>query len=116
MAKTIRVTCLECGKPHETRRLEAKFCSEKCRSEFKNRRKLRGAELYDLFMSMRYSRDEAANEGVWNFMCRMAQHYKAQDDRDREGRQSWTPAKEVKARHPHLNATVVNTNAAGNRR
>jgi hypothetical protein len=116
--------CRECGQPFELRHVHgpakwpsnqpgkgrvycAEFCSKACNKAFNNRRMLRGAELYDVFMAMRFSRAEAETEGAWNLMCRMASAYKAQDDAQRDGRRSWQPVREIKDRRPEHVATVV---------
>lgn len=52
----------------------------------------RGAEMYDLFMAMRYERDEAKELGCWSRLCAMAMHFKEQDDVD-ERVSTFTPKK-----------------------
>lgn len=100
--------CLECGAILEAAgRNRRDFCCEAHRRTFNNRRMLRGAELYDVFMAMRYSRAEADETGAWNFACRMASAWKVQDDAQRAGRRSWNPVREVKARRPEYTATIV---------
>jgi hypothetical protein len=102
--------CLECGaslRPSGHGGNVRDFCCHACGVKFNNRRRTRGAELYDLFMAQRYSREEAESEGAWNLMCRMAQSFKAQDDAQRDGRRSWAPVREVRARRPEYVATVV---------
>lgn len=100
-------SCLECGTGFEAKRATKLFCSPGCRQIWNNRRMLRGAEIYDLFMAMRFDRQAAEAEGVWNFMCRMAASFKAHDDRDREGRRSFDTIRNVKDRNGHLASTVV---------
>lgn len=67
----------------------------------------RGAELYDLFMVMRYERDEAKAQGVWSMMCRMGQQMREEDQATREGRRSWRQAKDVLAERPDLKAVRI---------
>ena len=43
--------CLECGGECG----KGEFCGSACRMAFNNRRKARGAELYDLFMVHRFA-------------------------------------------------------------
>lgn len=83
--------CAECGKPYSAKRLRADnaFCSPACRDTFGNRRKIRGAQLYDLFMILRYERGVAKAKGVWALACRLAQDWREEDTRQRQGRQSW---------------------------
>jgi len=88
--------CLECGKQFKTVRAhEQIFCASECRTAHNNRRKQRGADLYDLFMTMRYDRKNA--KGVWAVMCRMAQDWN-EDDME-AGRKSFSPARKVLERH-----------------
>ena len=108
-------TCLECGSKYVAKRMAGVFCKDGCRRDFNNRRQARGAELYDLFMASRFEREAAEDAGVWNFMCRMAANYKAEDDTGRSGRRSWDTIAAVKDRNAHLAATIINTNAAGAR-
>ncbi len=94
-------------------RATREFCRSACRKAFQNRVALRGVDLFHLFMSMRFDRANAEAEGVWSLMCRLAASYKEQDDRDRDGRRSWDDVAKVRARNPHLGATVVGLNVAG---
>jgi hypothetical protein len=61
-------TCTECGAPflaHARLARHAEFCGTECRKAFNNRRAMRGATLYDLFMTLRYERGLAAKLHVW---------------------------------------------------
>jgi hypothetical protein len=113
---TRTATCRECGQTFECQRATALYCSAKCRQTFNNRRAMRGAELYDLFMSMRYERERAAQQGVWKFMCRMAKSYRANDERERDGRKSWDDMRDVFERNVFLNADIIVTHNAGKRK
>jgi len=73
----------ECGISYEARRATREFCGAACRRAFNNRRMLRGADLYDLFMALRFDRENAKRSGAWSLMRRMAAHFKAEDDRAR---------------------------------
>jgi hypothetical protein len=108
--------CRECGASFEAHRLTAEFCGSKCRSSFHNRRSRRGADLFDLFMCLRFDRSVGEESGAWSLMCRMAASFKAEDDRDRGGRRSWDDIRKVKARNVCLVGTRVAENAAGLRR
>lgn len=66
--------------------------------------------MFDIVMSLRFDRKAAQEAELWSFLCRMAQHFRAQDERERASRRSWGSLKEVKSRHAHLNATVVERN------
>jgi len=90
--------CIECGSQFtKTRDHEQFFCSNGCRTSHANRRKTRGADLYDLFMTMRYDRGVAKVLGVWAIMCRMAQAWNEEDVA--AGRRSFMPARKVLERH-----------------
>lgn len=90
--------CRECGEHFgKARDHEQLFCSSACRTSFNNRRKQRGADLYDLFMTMRYERGTAKLLGVWAILCRLAQDWN--EDDKAEGRKSYLPARRVLERH-----------------
>lgn len=90
--------CRECGSEFKkVRDHEQLFCSSACRTSYNNRRKQRGADLYDLFMTMRYERDEAKALNVWSVMCRMGQDWNDEDKN--ESRKSYLPARRVLERH-----------------
>jgi len=105
--------CNECRQAYEAKKVSARFCGAACRSTFNNRRKVRGAELYDLFMAQRHDRKAAQEAGVWKRLCRLAQSYKAQDDA--EDLVSYD-LKEAMERTFSHEATIVGVNVAGNRR
>lgn len=87
--------CQECGgslvTPGQNRPMKAtkKFCSQPCRMAFNNRRRDRGAEIYDLFMAIRFDRANAAQRRVWSLMCSQAAAYRDADNHRRQGRKSW---------------------------
>jgi len=101
--------CQECGttltgKPRGPRK---RFCSTPCRQQFNNRRQAHGADFYDMFMALRYQRAEANEAGVWGFMCRMAEAFRDDDIRNREGRFSWGDWKTFMAENPYLDPSAV---------
>lgn len=97
MCSTGTVSCLECNAPvGPTRRNDKSFCSAACKDRFNNRRKARGAELYDLFMNIRFNRAAASEAGAWALMCRMASNWKQGDDD--AGRKSFQPLGRVNER------------------
>ena len=65
------------------------FCDKACRNAHLNRRRDRGAELYDLFMALRFERDRAAAANVWTLLCDRASAYRDSDKAKRGGRKSW---------------------------
>ena len=82
--------CVECGGEIKAdARREAEFCCTPCRQSFNNRRAMRGAELYDLFMSQRFDRAKAGEKGAWSVMCGLASAYRNADRAKRAGRRSW---------------------------
>ncbi len=90
-AKTFKFsrTCSECGETFCTNRPEAEFCSTPCRKAYNNRRAIRGAELYDLIMTMRFDRAHAKDEGLWSQVCALAGAYNTADKHYRGGRKSY---------------------------
>jgi hypothetical protein len=108
--------CRECGKTYIGRRATRAFCCAGCRRAFNNRRLLRGADFYDLVMAMRFDRVNAADEGTWTLLCKMAAAFKAEDNRERDGRKSWDNVAAVWARNLHLEAMVIGTNIGPARR
>jgi hypothetical protein len=109
-------SCRECGEAFEAGRQGALFCADPCRAAFQNRRRDRGAELYDLFMLHRCQRPTGRAIRAFFLMCRLASLWRAEDRRQRQGRPSWSPVQSVRERSARAFATVVNANAAGNRR
>lgn len=101
-------TCCECGTVYAPGRAhESFFCSSDCRQAWNNRRAKRGAELYDLFMALRYERGLSQVLGLWSLICRMAQAWRDEDVAKRDGRKSWGDAKTVCERNVRYRATVV---------
>lgn len=108
--------CRECGAALNPERQGVLFCSGPCRQAFQNRRRERGAELYDLFMLHRCQRPVGKRIRAVFIMCRLASRWRAEDQRQRAGRPSWSPPEAVAERSASAHATVVATNIAGNRR
>ncbi len=99
---TIRVhACLECGTEH---RCKGEFCSVTCRTAFNNRRKARGAEMYDLYMAHRFDRETAQALGVFQAINRLASDFRQEDKARRAGRRSWRNPREVLEERPFLKA------------
>lgn len=89
--------CYETGQPlPEGMKDTAKFSSDAARSAWNNRRKNRGAELYDLVMAWRFDRRMAGGLKVLSRICAMAARWHAEDKA--AGRQSFTPTEEAVAR------------------
>ena len=93
--------CLECGGRNDTK---GEFCSTSCRSKFNNRRKARGAEIYDLYVAHRFDRANAASLGVFQAINRLASNYRQEDQARRDGRRSWRRPQEVLQERPYLKA------------
>ena len=88
--RTIACECRECGAPFQAARRTAAFCGVDCKTTWNNRRKSRGADLYDLIMTMRYDRSHATAEGVdWTLVSNIARAFRDADKARRAGRQSW---------------------------
>ncbi len=96
--------CLECGERTEK---TGDFCSAGCRFDFNNRRKKRGAELYDLYMALRFDRSTAKALGVFQAISRLASTFR-QEDHDRRGsRRSWRAPHLVLEERPWLRSVVT---------
>lgn len=115
MMKPASRTCAECGQTYTALRAHSEFCGAACRKAFNNRRMTRGAELYDLFMAVRYERDEANAAHVWSNMCKLAADYRVKDEAERGGRRSWGDWKGWLRNNPWLAAVVITRNAIGRR-
>jgi len=107
--------CRECGEEFKKgKSQEQMFCSNACRSSWNNRRKNRGADVYDLFMTMRFDRSNA--KGVWATMCRMASEWNEEDKKafmteeeiktnvSKPGRKSFAPVRTVMERNVRFQA------------
>lgn len=99
-------TCLECGGAYRARMRHSDFCSPACRRAFNNRRAVRGAEIYDLYMALRYDRETAKVLKVWRLLNRMAAIFREEDEKEREGRPSWRSPRAIIDRRPYLTANV----------
>lgn len=90
--------CPECGNALTATPQPGKlFCSPACRQTFNNRRMQRGAELYDLFRSLRRDRAEAKSLNMWTQICRLELAWQMEDEKNRQGRKSYMPAKRALA-------------------
>lgn len=92
--------CRECGSQFEEsvdQRRPRVFCGSGCKSTWHNRRRVRGAMLYDLFMSTRYQREHAVSAGATSMMSQLAAAFLAEDAVERNGRRSWHLADAVLA-------------------
>lgn len=81
--------CRECGGPILARRQDAVFCAKRCQMAWHNRRRTRGAEMYDLVMAMRFDRQEAARVGAYSMLTQLASAARESDLVKRPGRPSW---------------------------
>lgn len=86
------------------RQADAEFCGQACRKAWNNRRLVRGAELYDLVMALRWDRAAATGLHVFTALSRMAAGFRREDLDQRAGRRSWSPPARVIARRPYLRA------------
>jgi len=83
--------CRECGCELRSLGLRptAVFCCVEHRKAWNNRRAVRGAELYDLFMANSYERDKRKTLGLLAQMSRLTRAYRDADKALRDGRPSW---------------------------
>lgn len=82
--------CRECGRDFTAKRTDAVFCGEPCRKDYNNRRSMRGGELYDLVMEMRFDRKRASATKAWSQLCAVAGRFRDEDNAKRDGRPSWS--------------------------
>lgn len=120
--KTTIKHCRECGAKFEAIRTDTEFCpGTSCRRDWNNRRQQRGAELYDLFMTIRHERpltEELKDEqgvNLWTVACQLAAHWKTEDERDRGGRRSYQyiPALIIQGKFTHLSTAFVGMDGTG---
>jgi hypothetical protein len=99
--------CLECGDDFESMKTFGAFCCPAHRLAWNNRRMKRGAELYDLFMALRFQRGLAKTLALWKLVCRLASAYRDEDWRERAGRVSWRAPKDVIGERVWLTAATL---------
>lgn len=97
--RLVAPVCLECGGAGSA---AGDFCGSACRKSWNNRRMVRGAELYDLFMALRYERRTSYPLHLFGVICRAAALFRAEDLAERDGRRSWRPPADILARRPYL--------------
>lgn len=91
--------CRECGIEIPAGGKQKFFCTVKHRKMWNNRRAVRGAELYDLFMALRFDREDANKAQLWTVISNLARAYRDADKARRDGRKSWN-WREAIARRP----------------
>lgn len=94
-----RHTCRECGVELTGMRRSAVFCSPEHRKAWNNRRMVRGAEMYDIYMAMAYERGKRKQLELFTTLNRLARAYRDADCALRDGRKSWN-VEETLARLP----------------
>jgi hypothetical protein len=104
-------TCRECGALLQARRAGCEFCNAVCRQRFNNRRAVRGADLYDVVMSLRVDRGKSG--AALSLLSKMVSNFRDIDRREREGRRSWLDLNTIISRNGHLRSAVVGLNVAG---
>lgn len=100
-------SCLECGAHYAPQSARADFCGTPCRRAWNNRRMVRGAELYDLFMATRFNRELVGPMKLWRLLNRIAAIFRDEDNAERAGRASWRPPQEIIERRPYLRADYL---------
>ncbi|WP_084368962.1 transcriptional regulator [Rhizobium sp. RU36D] len=96
--------CLECES--ETQKT-GDFCCDACRAVFNNRRKARGAEIYDLYMAHRFQRNLATQLKLMSRINRLASIYREEDRAMRNGRRSWRRPQDVLEERPYLRSIAT---------
>lgn len=77
--KQISHACAECGTAFQATDRKAAFCSVACRTASNNRRRERGALLYDLLVHQRFNREVAQERQVRSLIDRMVSNWVAED-------------------------------------
>lgn len=72
--------CWETGRSLLNSHPGSRFIDTKARTDWNNRRKLRGALVYDLLMAWRYDRPIATALGVFSTICKMLRQWHAEDE------------------------------------
>jgi hypothetical protein len=85
--------CRECGASYPRRAKPSEFCSQACRRIYNNRRAMRGAEIYDLAMEMRFDRKTAKERRTFSHLCTLLGRFN-EDDKAR-GRRSWSSSRRM---------------------
>lgn len=94
--------CVNCGASYVAKKAGSKFCKPECNSVWQNRRNLRGAILYDLWMCNRHERGLAKTLKVLHVMTRLAMYWYAQD----HGKKTWNDARQTVEQVAWANATA----------
>lgn len=114
-------TCRECGTNFQGSG-KAFFCKgTSCRRDWNNRRQQRGAELYDLFMTIRHERGltaelkETKDINLWTVACQLASVWKHEDEHKRGSRRSWQfiPSIIEAGKYVYLKATYLGIDRTG---
>jgi hypothetical protein len=90
--------CAECGGPFTPQHKGGRYCTATCKDRFMNRRKKRGAQLYDFVMSKRY--DRINENDARSLIDNLARAARDADKHERDGRPSWIPFEEAKKAVP----------------
>lgn len=72
----------------------------------------RRAELYDLFMALRWDRRAATGLHVFTALSRLAAGFRREDTQERSGRRSWASPARIIARRPYLRAERLKQGAS----
>lgn len=71
--------CWETGKSLEDAYPGSRFINQGARQDWNNRRKMRGAAVYDLLMGWRYDRPVATALGVFSTVCSLLRQWHEED-------------------------------------
>lgn len=76
---TAPARCWETHRSLENAYPGSRFIDTKARTDWNNRRKTRGALVYDLLMAWRYDRPLATALGVFSIVCKMIRQWHEED-------------------------------------
>ena len=99
--------CPECGADLAGAHAYREFCGDACKRKFHNRRQLRGAQLYDVFMTHRCERALGEELHCLTMANRLAAQWRDEDAQERAGRKSWLPVRRLLELNPWLKAVAL---------
>lgn len=97
------MACRECN-GGVGRRDGARFCSDKCKNKFNNRRLRRGAVLYDLMMTNRLERKRGEDLRLMTIIARLIADWNEEDQR--AGIKSYGDVTEWLEKNPWIQADM----------
>lgn len=79
MTKLFTRHCSECGTEFQAKVASAEFCCQEHRLAYNNRRRDRGAMLFDLYVHTRFNRKASQEKGLQTLIDRMVGNWVEED-------------------------------------